>query len=79
MDFRLKTNKRAKEQGLKRLGRKEATTQATAMFTQKMLDDALKVISEDFQQKRGALKDAEDKASDERALLATRDLKIGGA
>jgi len=79
VDFRLKTNKRAKEQGLKRLGRKEATTQATAMFTQKMLDDALKVISEDFQQKRGALKDAEDKASDERALLATRDLKIGGA
>jgi hypothetical protein len=53
--------------------------QAKDAYIEKVWAAALKQMSEDFAQKRAALRDAEAKEKEERSLLATRDLKVGGA
>jgi hypothetical protein len=78
-DFRLKMNARAREEGAKRLGKKEALEQAKSDYTDKIWSVAMKTMAEDFQQKREALRDAERKEKEEMEMLATRDMKIGGA
>jgi hypothetical protein len=78
-DFRLKVNKKAKELGLKRLSKKEAMALAKRAQTDKMFDNNMKITAAQFLLKRSALKEAEEKEQEERELLATRDLKIGGS